>query len=89
MLTVDHEALVYLEELIIQLLYQLCSAQPHSIPDLVEKIQKSFPNQIIGWAIDAAQATIEKGKKKTLTLSVDKLQPIIHKVSIKRFHWFF
>lgn len=80
MLTVDNDALAYLGDLIIQLLLQLCNGHPHSIADLEEKIQKSFPTQIIDWAIDAAQQTIEKGKKKTLTLSVDKLQPILNKV---------
>lgn len=69
-----------MEDLIIQLLYQLCSSQPHTVPDMEEKIEKSLPNQIKDWALDSAQAAIEKGKKKTLTLSVDKIQPFIQKV---------
>lgn len=78
-LIIDVEALVYLEELIIQLLYQMCNCQPYSVPDVKQKIENSFPPQIKDWAIGSAEAAIEKGKKKTLTLSVDKLQPLIQK----------
>ncbi|XP_047132929.1 son of sevenless homolog 2 isoform X1 [Hydra vulgaris] len=78
-LTVDTDALLYLEELIFKLLYQLCSVQPHSVHDIQEQINKTFPCQIKGWALESAEAAIEKGKKKTLKLSVDKLQPVIQK----------
>lgn len=78
-LTVNAEALVYLEDLLLQLLQQLCSSQPHNIVDIEDYIQNKFPPHIRGWAMDAAKATIEKKKKKTLTLPVDKLHLIIQK----------
>ena len=48
--------------------------------DIEEQIRKTFPSQIKDWALGSAEAAIEKGKKKTLKLSVDKLQPLIQKV---------
>ena len=65
-----------------QLLQQLCSPQPHSIVDIEDYIQNKFPPHIRGWAIDNAKAAVEKKKKKTLTLPVDKLHLIIQKVNL-------
>jgi len=79
-LTVDIEALLDLEDLLLRLLQQLCSCRPHNIADIEDYIQKKFPQQIRGWAMDTAKSIIEKKKKKTLTLPVDKLHIIMQKV---------
>ena len=79
-LTVQIEALIYLEDLLLQLLQQLCSFQPHNVGDVEAYIHSKFPPQIREWAINSARSTVEKRKKKTLTLPVDKLQLIMQKV---------
>lgn len=79
-LTVQIEALIYLEELLLQLLQQLCSFQPHNIGDVEAYIHSKFPPQIREWAINSARSTVEKRKKRTLTLPVDKLQLTMQKV---------
>lgn len=88
-LTVQIEALVYLEELLLQLLQQLCAFQPHNVGDVEMYIHSKFPPQIREWAINSARSTVEKKKKGTLTLPVDKLQLIMQKVPIKRGSPFF
>ena len=42
------EALAYLEQLIIRLLCQIVSCQPHNYQDVEERVQKTFPEQIKG-----------------------------------------
>lgn len=77
-LTVQDEALGYVEGLIVQLLSHLCANQPHSVNDVEERVTKTFPNPIDKWANSEAQTAIEKGKKKKpLVLPVDKVHPLI------------
>lgn len=78
-LEVQDEALDYIENLIIHLLYHLCACQPHTVADVEDRVNKTFPDPIDKWAILDAQAAIEKGKKKSaqLILPADKLHPLI------------
>nr|XP_061792120.1 son of sevenless homolog 1-like [Nerophis lumbriciformis] len=72
------EALQYIEELILLLLSMLCQAQPRSVQDVEERVQKSFPHPIDKWAIADAQAAIEKRKRRNpLALPVDKIHPLL------------
>ncbi|KAM4585363.1 son of sevenless homolog 1 isoform 1-T1 [Odontesthes bonariensis] len=75
------EALQYIEELILNLLSMLCQAQPRTVQDVEERVQKSFPHPIDKWAICDAQAAIEKRKRRNpLALPVDKIHPLLKEV---------
>lgn len=77
----QQEALQYIEELILLLLNMLCQAQPRSVQDVEERVQKSFPHPIDKWAIADAQAAIEKRKRRNpLALPVDKIHPLLKEV---------
>ena len=58
------EALEYIEVLMIRLLINLCSTQPHTREDVDERISKTFPDPIDKWAIRDAQNAVKEGKKK-------------------------
>ncbi|XP_054635654.1 son of sevenless homolog 1-like isoform X4 [Dunckerocampus dactyliophorus] len=77
----QQEALQYIEQLILLLLSMLCQAQPRSVQDVEERVQKSFPHPIDKWAIADAQAAIEKRKRRNpLALPVDKIHPLLKEV---------
>ncbi|XP_072265242.1 son of sevenless homolog 1 isoform X3 [Pyxicephalus adspersus] len=80
-LSSGEDALQYVEELILQLLSMLCQAQPRSVLDVEERVQKSFPHPIDKWAIADAQSAIEKKKRRNpLSLPVDKIHPLLKEV---------
>uniref|UniRef100_H3CHK8 Son of sevenless homolog 1 (Drosophila) n=1 Tax=Tetraodon nigroviridis TaxID=99883 RepID=H3CHK8_TETNG len=77
----QQEALQYIEELILLLLSMLCQAQPRSVQDVEDRVQKSFPHPIDKWAIADAQAAIEKRKRRNpLALPVEKIHPLLKEV---------
>ncbi|XP_027874434.1 son of sevenless homolog 1 isoform X3 [Xiphophorus couchianus] len=77
----QQEALQYIEDLILQLLSMLCQAQPRTVQDVEERVQRSFPHPIDKWAIADALAAIEKKKRKNpLALPVDKIHPLLKEV---------
>ncbi|XP_021057426.1 son of sevenless homolog 2 isoform X1 [Mus pahari] len=80
-LSANEESLYYIEELIFQLLNKLCMAQPRTIQDVEERVQKTFPHPIDKWAIADAQSAIEKRKRRNpLLLPVDKIHPSLKEV---------
>uniref|UniRef100_A0A8B9KVE0 Son of sevenless homolog 1 (Drosophila) n=1 Tax=Astyanax mexicanus TaxID=7994 RepID=A0A8B9KVE0_ASTMX len=80
-LSSQEEALQYIEQLILLLLSMLCQAQPRTVQDVAERVQKSFPHPIDKWAIADAQAAIEKRKRRNpLALPVDKIHPLLKEV---------
>ncbi|XP_072516084.1 son of sevenless homolog 1 isoform X2 [Salminus brasiliensis] len=80
-LSSQEEALQYIEELILLLLSMLCQAQPRTVQDVAERVQKSFPHPIDKWAIADAQAALEKRKRRNpLALPVDKIHPLLKEV---------
>uniref|UniRef100_A0A672IJP0 Son of sevenless homolog 2 (Drosophila) n=1 Tax=Salarias fasciatus TaxID=181472 RepID=A0A672IJP0_SALFA len=80
-LTAKEDALQHIEELILQLLNMLCVAQPRSVQDVEERVQKTFPHPIDKWAIGDAQSAIEKRKRRNpLLLPVDKIHPLLKEV---------
>ncbi|CDQ95692.1 unnamed protein product [Oncorhynchus mykiss] len=59
----------------------LCVAQPRSVQDVEERVQKTFPHPIDKWAIADAQSAIEKRKRRNpLLLPVDKIHPLLKEV---------
>uniref|UniRef100_A0A8C4NLD1 Son of sevenless homolog 2 (Drosophila) n=1 Tax=Eptatretus burgeri TaxID=7764 RepID=A0A8C4NLD1_EPTBU len=77
-LTSTEDALKYIEELILQLLSMLCVAQPRTVQDVEERVQKTFPHPIDKWAISDAQSAIEKRRRRNpLILPVDKIHPLL------------
>ncbi|KAL4237772.1 Son of sevenless 1 [Mactra antiquata] len=84
-LSARNDALEYIENLIIQLLATLCVSEPHSVPDVEDRVQKTFPDPIDKWAIRDAERAIEKvdnktkNKKLNLVLPVDKIHPLLVK----------
>uniref|UniRef100_A0A4X2KK22 SOS Ras/Rho guanine nucleotide exchange factor 2 n=1 Tax=Vombatus ursinus TaxID=29139 RepID=A0A4X2KK22_VOMUR len=77
-LSAKEDSLYYIEELILQLLNKLCIAQPRTVQDVEERVQKTFPHPIDKWAIADAQSAIEKRKRRTpLLLPVDKIHPLL------------
>ncbi|XP_061087233.1 LOW QUALITY PROTEIN: son of sevenless homolog 1-like [Conger conger] len=80
-LSSKEDALQHIEELILLLLSMLCQAQPRTVQDVEERVQKSFPHPIDKWAIADAQAAIEKRKRRNpLALPVDKIHPLLKEV---------
>ncbi|KAL9850624.1 son of sevenless homolog 2-like isoform 2-T2 [Geothlypis trichas] len=80
-LSAKEDCLLYVEELILQLLHKLCVAQPRCVQDVEERVQKTFPHPIDKWAIADAQAAIEKRKRRNpLLLPVDKIHPLLKEV---------
>ncbi|XP_054421646.1 son of sevenless homolog 2-like, partial [Pteronotus mesoamericanus] len=80
-LSANEESLYYIEELIFQLLNKLCMAQPRTVQDVEERVQKTFPHPIDKWAIADAQSAIEKRKRRNpLLLPVDKIHPSLKEV---------
>ena len=75
-LSISGDAVTYLEELIIQLMYLISASSPHTIQDVEDRVTKTFPQKIKEWAIAFA-----KGKrKKGLILPHDKIHPFLCKV---------
>ncbi|XP_036397648.1 son of sevenless homolog 2 [Megalops cyprinoides] len=80
-LSAKEDALQHIEELILQLLNMLCVAQPRSVQDVEERVQKTFPHPIDKWAMADAQSAIEKRKRRNpLLLPVDKIHPLLKEV---------
>ncbi|XP_019406717.1 PREDICTED: son of sevenless homolog 2 [Crocodylus porosus] len=80
-LSAKEDSLSYIEELILQLLNKLCIAQPRTVQDVEERVQKTFPHPIDKWAIADAQSAIEKRKRRNpLLLPADKIHPLLKEV---------
>lgn len=76
------DALLYIEDLIVQMLGMLCSAQPHTLSDVEERVHKKILHPMDTWAIAEAQSAVERTKnKKTsqLVFPVDR----IHQTLVK------
>lgn len=80
-LIAKEDALEYIESLIISLLGTLCACQPHSVQDVTERVNKTFPDPIDKWANRDASTALEKGKKNSnIVLPVDKIHQALVKV---------
>ncbi|KAK3094148.1 hypothetical protein FSP39_024725, partial [Pinctada imbricata] len=79
-LVAKEDALQYIEGLILNLLGTLCVCQPHTVQDVQDRVQKTFPDPIDKWAMGDANAALEKGKKNSnIVLPVDKIHHLLIK----------
>lgn len=77
----DDEALLYVEELMYQILSSLCANQPRTTLDMEERVWKTFPHPIDQWAVKEAQRALDNHKKKqVIVFPADKLHSLLQKV---------
>ncbi|XP_060063048.1 son of sevenless homolog 2-like [Ylistrum balloti] len=82
-LVAKDDALDYIESLILNLLVTLCVSHPHSVQDIIDRVNKTFPDPIDKWAIRDANSALEKGRKNTpLVLPVDKIHTLLIKEAL-------
>eukprot|EP00118_Oscarella_pearsei_P019536 m.208286 g.208286 ORF g.208286 m.208286 type:complete len:156 (+) comp39702_c0_seq45:557-1024(+) len=84
--TLGHEdsALEFVETLLYQILASVCFVQPRSSSEVEDRVQKTFPHPIEGWAVKEAQRALENHtskKKQELVFPADKLHSLLQKVS--------
>lgn len=76
------DALLYVESLCLRLLGMLCAKPPpHTIQDIEDRVEKTFPTPIDQWALKDARDSIDKSKKKKSILPVDRVHSMLQKVS--------
>jgi hypothetical protein len=89
-LTIRPDALSYIEKFVLQMLSVLCAGQPHTVPDVEDRVQKKVPHPIDQWAINDAQIAIDKSKNRRashLVLPVDKIHQALIKVHFCSFYY--
>eukprot|EP00118_Oscarella_pearsei_P019533 m.208247 g.208247 ORF g.208247 m.208247 type:complete len:1270 (+) comp39702_c0_seq23:557-4366(+) len=82
--TLGHEdsALEFVETLLYQILASVCFVQPRSSSEVEDRVQKTFPHPIEGWAVKEAQRALENHtskKKQELVFPADKLHSLLQK----------
>ncbi|XP_062140186.1 protein son of sevenless [Drosophila sulfurigaster albostrigata] len=77
--TAKEDALLYVENLCVRLLAKLCTKPlPHSVQDVEEKVNKSFPVPIVQWALKEANEVINSKKRKSL-LPTERVHTLLQK----------
>ncbi|KAH8410197.1 hypothetical protein KR009_008114 [Drosophila setifemur] len=77
--TAKEDALLYVEKLCLRLLAMLCAKPlPHSVQDVEEKVNKSFPAPIDQWALNEAKEVINSKKRKSV-LPTERVHTLLQK----------
>ncbi|XP_017108861.2 protein son of sevenless isoform X1 [Drosophila bipectinata] len=77
--TAKEDALLYVEKLCLRLLAMLCAKPlPHSVQDVEEKVNKSFPAPIDQWALAEAKEVINSKKRKSV-LPTERVHTLLQK----------
>ncbi|XP_020810457.1 protein son of sevenless [Drosophila serrata] len=77
--TAKEDALFYVEKLCLRLLAMLCAKPlPHSVQDVEEKVNKSFPAPIDQWALNEAKEVINSKKRKSV-LPTERVHTLLQK----------
>ncbi|EDW77739.1 uncharacterized protein Dwil_GK24390 [Drosophila willistoni] len=77
--TAKEDALMYVEKLCLRILAILCAKPlPHSVQDVEEKVNKSFPSPIDQWALKEAHEVINSKKRKSV-LPTERVHSLLQK----------
>ncbi|XP_017047904.1 LOW QUALITY PROTEIN: protein son of sevenless [Drosophila ficusphila] len=77
--TAKEDALLYVEKLCLRLLAMLCAKPlPHSVQDVEEKVNKSFPAPLDQWALNEAKEVINSKKRKSV-LPTERVHTLLQK----------
>ncbi|XP_067620371.1 protein son of sevenless [Eurosta solidaginis] len=78
-LSAKEDALLFVETLCLRILAMLCAKPlPHTVQDVEEKVNKSFPSPIDQWALNEAKETVSSKKKKCV-LPTDRVHSMLQK----------
>lgn len=61
---IQPEALDYVEDLIISLLLNMIEIRPHSLADIEQHVQKTFPEPINEWAVNEAHEVVTRSGRR-------------------------
>ncbi|XP_017068112.2 protein son of sevenless [Drosophila eugracilis] len=77
--TAKEDALLYVEKICLRLLAMLCAKPlPHSVQDVEDKVNKSFPAPIDQWALNEAKEVINSKKRKSV-LPTERVHTLLQK----------
>ena len=82
-LSIDDDAIEFLEVLVYQLLSQVCSVKPHSVADVEEHIQSTFAYSVAQWSLNEAHEKLERNsvrKRSVFVFPIDKIHHQLMKV---------
>ena len=84
-LSIDDDAIEFLEMLVYQLLSRVCSIHPHSVGDIEDHIQSTFAYSVAQWALNEAHEKLERvsvRKRSGFAFPIDRIHSQLMKVEM-------